>query len=77
MIIRRLTLRAPLSRVFSSILGDEFGAEAPRKNRMLNFAKPVESPTGAVGRPRTVAEMKRLQAFVSEYKTAEGKSLNE
>lgn len=62
----------------SRILQDEFGNEdSPRRNRFLNFAKKPESVVDPPSRPKTLADMKKLQSFISEYKTTEGKSLNE
>lgn len=57
----------------------------PNKNRyqqpqMLFFKDKVKGKQGHrntdLTRPRTIQEIKKLQKFVSSYKTEEGKSLN-
>lgn len=44
---------------------------------MLFFADPEPEKKKTIVRPRTIGEIKKLQSFVRQYKSEEGKSLNE
>jgi len=44
---------------------------------MLFFADPAPEKKKSIVKPRTIAEIKKLQNFVKQYKTTPGKSLNE
>jgi hypothetical protein len=48
-----------------------------QESQMLFFADPEPEKKKTIVRPRTIAEIKKLQSFVRQYKTEEGKSLNE
>jgi len=48
-----------------------------QESQMLFFADPAPEKKKSIVKPRTIAEIKKLQNFVKQYKTTPGKSLNE